>query len=782
MTIPRIVKNCEPLEYTSFIDMSKLQKLRKLTEADFNALNAKYRSEKHEDEDEEHPKNYATIFEEYSKLVSEDGSHTFKEKVKQIGYARVYPDSKHSVVSLPRIYANYLCQDFFNDVDIVNCHPVILKHIVRECVNRGLIEKECPELIEYAENRAEVLEKYKMEKHGFMPVMYNENYSGPVFMNTINTFLKTTLYNALKSDNAKVFEVLEKSKREKNKKDGKKEDYNLKGGALSLYVQTFERIIAYSMDRYFANKGFTKRVMVYDGFYIQKDFKDLNELEKHVLDETGFSITLVFKSTQSPDNFIDDIDKMTKSNVVNEKTVLNNNDSEIAEYIFEQNKHKIINNNGTLYVYHKHNWTEKIKDVFEYWISTSDASIKISDKVFKLVKDLTKSYGYFVKHMIFLCEKLPVQNVLNNETGLLVFNNGYYDFNQMKFIKYNEDTVLYCTMKVNRDYNEFIEKSVYEELENRLYDVFNNNKEEGDNVFAFIARAIAGHVSDKVAMCLKGERNSGKGMIVQLIILAFNGITGTVNSNEFECVKGWDAERSNAFAGVFCEKRIVVSEEVDGKMLFNSKRFKSIVSGGDLMNYRYAYGISKQDRIKALYLMTTNQTPLFDNQECLDTFLMYNTPCKFVPELSDVKDEEGNNIELGYTEKLIDLSIKDKLKTDVYIDAFIHFVISKYTKEKPNYKSLKEQTSQEFADSGALNNIAHELNNAFNNLYQITKNPKDIIKTTDIHDKLKNTGAKAHNIRTYLRSKGIEVDKTIRGVRYYSGLVTRENKEENCLF
>ena len=68
---------------------------------------------------------------------------------KLVKYGRVYCD--YSVTTFKKIVRNTLCKDIYHDIDIVNCHPVLLSQL---CELNGI---KCDKLNYYIKNREEIL-------------------------------------------------------------------------------------------------------------------------------------------------------------------------------------------------------------------------------------------------------------------------------------------------------------------------------------------------------------------------------------------------------------------------------------------------------------------------------------------------------------------------------------------------------------------------------------------------------------------------------------------------
>ena len=69
----------------------------------------------------------------------------------RFGYGRVYANKSLSLCCMRKPVRHALCRDYYSDIDVENCHPVILQHL---CQVNGLT---CTNLSNYVENRNEIL-------------------------------------------------------------------------------------------------------------------------------------------------------------------------------------------------------------------------------------------------------------------------------------------------------------------------------------------------------------------------------------------------------------------------------------------------------------------------------------------------------------------------------------------------------------------------------------------------------------------------------------------------
>ena len=186
----------------------------------------------------------------------------------------------------------YLNNEYDRDIDIYNCHPIILQHIFKEH------NIECGDFLrEYNENRKQVMTKYNIEdKLEFIKAMNNENLNNPVFKET-HTLIYNNLVPILIKNNKAVYD------RNKKERIKKKKNYNFSGSFLSLYLQNIENQILMMMYKHLTEKGFTVSTLCFDGCLVEdvEELTDnvLREMETVIYNTMKYKMRLTFKSMKT---------------------------------------------------------------------------------------------------------------------------------------------------------------------------------------------------------------------------------------------------------------------------------------------------------------------------------------------------------------------------------------------------------------------------------------------------------------------------------------------------
>ena len=199
------------------------------------------------------------------------------------------------------------------DIDMVNCHPVILLNL---CQKNGVA---CNILKNYVGNRDLILDSFgndkKSVKEMFLTVLnggFKNEYSND---NRINNYLKL-----LKKEVIKIQEYFySKDKRYFEK------PFNYLGKNLSRIILDIENQILQIMITYFVLKRVNIFTMEYDGLKIYSNDKSrhfsINNLEKIILQKTGIDMKLSFKPIN--DSFPEFGIRISTDNIKNESIIEN---------------------------------------------------------------------------------------------------------------------------------------------------------------------------------------------------------------------------------------------------------------------------------------------------------------------------------------------------------------------------------------------------------------------------------------------------------------------------
>lgn len=220
-------------------------------------------------------------------------------KKDEFGLLRDYGDG---IQSLPTTFRGLICKGM-TDVDMVNCHPIILLNL---CEKHDI---PCPYLKYYCENRAECLDKYTTKTLIISSMNARWNIKKvSAWMTTFDVEMKSI---------QKAFIALPEYEQQKElakKSNLKKGKNNLEGAFISNLVTTYEVQILQKCIEYCRINHIEIGVLMYDGFMFYGEKLDglCNALSALSL-ELGFKMDFKYKdhddSIKIPEDWKPDDDK-----------------------------------------------------------------------------------------------------------------------------------------------------------------------------------------------------------------------------------------------------------------------------------------------------------------------------------------------------------------------------------------------------------------------------------------------------------------------------------------
>ena len=225
----------------------------------------------------------------------------------QLGFGRLY-GSRGSLERMEKECRGVLCKEFYHDIDVVNCHPVLLYQFAKR-----EFEIDLPEVEKLCDNRDEYLAKIcdnrDDAKTAVIKILYGGKNTLPFLeplAQEVKKFTKTIM--AL----PQYKELYEACKNYKEQKDWEKNVVTgIYGTFLSYILQTEERRCMLSMSDSFESQGWRVDVFCYDGVMIRKregiDLeKAIRDAEKRVLVDTGYNLSLISKPFMTFKEFQDE--------------------------------------------------------------------------------------------------------------------------------------------------------------------------------------------------------------------------------------------------------------------------------------------------------------------------------------------------------------------------------------------------------------------------------------------------------------------------------------------
>ena len=615
-----------------------------------------------------------------------------------------------------------LCKKNYVDLDMVNCHPVLLEQVFKEN------ELDTTYLSRYNKSRDIFFKQMKKKdidrdscKILIMRIFYGGSIKAWCQENNIpEEVVRSTIIHKLENElklNTNILlttNELLKYRLEAIKNKGG--DYhNLNGTAMSYFLQTLERKCLIVMYEYLKSQGRVVGALIHDGLHLQKDMKkegeeeDFTELisgiKSELKEKTGFTIDLKIKPFAEVEEL--------------ENIIVVKSDKEGGDYITDKLKNDYVISQERIFMRINNVWTSNEK-VIKRGLIKAIGNMNIffagDNGEIKPYSTMAKSCNQMLQYVEPTEDEDFIEKLWTSNLQKLCFRNGYYDFTEGKLKQYDIDT--HTTIKINRDFNE-AKPEYIEEVYKRILDpIFNNNKELMNCWLNYIARGVAGHIEDKNWGVGIGERDCGKGVLVGLLESCFGEYCRATNSENFLYKNnGTDSAKSLSWLVPFEFKRLLLTNEItrdsQGKYKINGNVLKKLSSGGDKIEARVNHKDEINFKIQARVCMFCNDLPPIEPADTKETSYCFRYPSKFLnkdddrlgkplmrpkiilkenDEIEYVTDENGEKVMenvCNFYEK--DDNIKAWCKDQNVLDAFIHILFSHYGERVQVPDCMKEE-------------------------------------------------------------------------------------------
>jgi putative DNA primase/helicase len=394
--------------------------------------------------------------------------------------------------------------------------------------------------------------------------------------------------------------------------------------------------------------------------------------------------------------------------------------------------------------------------------STDDYKFKM--KIYKTAYNklgsstFTKGIMEFLKKLYYVED---IENKLNSNNSLFPFNNCVYDMTIKEFRKIKPDD--YITITSQYPINQQTNQEIRKEINDLLKSIF--EEDELIEYFKIISGLGLFTTKQQKLFIHTGSGGNGKGVLSNVIRLCLGQLFIT-GENTFLTTSYKAGAPNPTLADAQGKRYLSISEPDNGtdECKFNIDLIKTI-TGGDPVTARGLYK---------------------DNVTYIPQFSL-NIQCNNKPNLSKLDDGILRRINIiPYKFKFVDnpklanerkrdYNLIDRIKQQDFINEFMLMLIEKATEyinidvSKIKIPSSVLDETKDYIEEN--NPIIHWLQNNI----QITNNPKDRIKTSDMHrnyndDENNEKRLSSVEFSKYMKFNGFEY-KTIRGQRYYKGCV-----------
>lgn len=220
-----------------------------------------------------------------------NGKIAVKYKQKR-GYGRFCCIGGTGLQSLCREIRHTIARDYYQDIDVVNCHPVVLEHL---CEKKGFAHNHLSEFIQDRDTYLELLNVPREEsKTIYLSLMnggasaFNKLENKPDFLNRFKEEMEK-IHHLFAETNKEEFEKCKADRKSKGK------DFNHEASFMNKLLCDFENKILMCMYGYLNTPK--DAVLCFDGIMINKSTKvNLTNMEKHIKKNLDISIKLKIKS------------------------------------------------------------------------------------------------------------------------------------------------------------------------------------------------------------------------------------------------------------------------------------------------------------------------------------------------------------------------------------------------------------------------------------------------------------------------------------------------------
>ena len=420
-------------------------------------------------------KEYLNLYDEYEKCFKT--SHSFAKHC----LGRVNAVKSLSMNIFHRPTRGQLCNENYIDIDIDNCHPSIIKCLVKK-INPDL---QIPELEKYCENCKEYRRKYAEEVNKDVEIIKililrltnggsyekwmkeNDVKTLPIGLKELDKEMKMIGELIYENNNAIADRVL---KEDPNKWDNETEKRN---GIVSLFLLTIERIIQETAIKYLLKTNKSLKIAniipAQDGFMIRKrdidgiDIKELCDgISQHIFDRLDCKLGFSHKAFVDNGNIpiIQHYYRKTDEELYEQATkrvkslLIQRTDYNIAEYIYSHYKEDLKYSKGNWYVYN---------DKKRLWDNREDlVSLLLSTVVVKGLNSIKRNVTCINERVKENINKLPSYEL--SGADLEEYNKLNNQFKKV-FKKQKEEEHKQANNKELEDFKELLEvciKSIHE--------------------------------------------------------------------------------------------------------------------------------------------------------------------------------------------------------------------------------------------------------------------------------------------------------------------------------
>lgn len=623
-------------------------------------------------------------------------------KANGLGFGRNYVQG-FGLQSMTREFRSALCRDSYHDIDMVNCAPNLILKILKE---GAWIDT--TNLTHYINNREECLEDLfssenitrSQAKELFIKCLYSQFTPMKIVKNGSKKKIKNKFFVKFDAEIKSLQCQMETSQLDlQTLMKLKDRDYH-KGKLMCHVVQKLEAELL-NMAISLISEENPYIVPIFDGFLIQSENHDDEWLDNFLLElETKTGVKWSVKPPEYTDDFILNMDNSRISFV-------GHSDRECGDKFIQQ----ILNNNfinchGTTYLLSNGKWIDNektIKSELKRIVSQHDIIKQTEmeegpDLIQNVSSDYTLTHNMVERGIINqpIRDDAFIDKIWEKSLLKIYFENGYYDFNCMEFFEDGDETFIRAPISLDLNSDPKIRAEIYKRVLHPIFtikegrDDFNDRTDLMRYMMTGMSKMMAGNVALKKWFLATGMRDSGKGVLAELLKSCFGKYVGFSGSSNFKMKTGDIDAKSHSWIINYQFKRMAICSEiivkensnVDGTMI------KQFCSGGDVMEARKNFKDEMEFKIQAGLLIFGNDMPPVQPSDAYEKCDKFEMKSKFVSKKEFESNESNDTIE--FYEK--DDNVKTHFSKDpAVLNEFILMLIEAYTDDVAYPDAINEE-------------------------------------------------------------------------------------------
>jgi phage/plasmid-associated DNA primase len=415
-----------------------------------------------------------------------------------------------------------------------------------------------------------------------------------------------------------------------------------------------------------------------------------------------------------------------------------NTDIEATQLFIESNKDYLVKSEGTLWVKQEDGlWASWAEDRLRYLVSVTPITRLTSKGEPYYFNESSSGIDTILKNLASQLKDNHefINKMWDSNLNCLVFEDGIYDFKKQQFFSFEDyPDEIFPVHKIHKKYldpvdpvdKEYVNKTFFESI-------FAEYSEEAKR---FFARGLAGMVSDKHWLQIRGERDSGKSQLLNFLDKTFEKYVGWADWKNFMVKKGTD-DPSKQYGWLIdfeFKKFMFLSETTtEKKTCLNGDDIKK-VTGGDGIQARRLYKDNRKVFNQSRLVGINNDVVYIEPNDALQTCLFFDLPHVFTLNPDPSKPFQ----------KKADETIVDNIKKEKYQKALIHILIESFV----NYKPQPSTGLLNLKDD--INEDQKQFDDVLRAYYNITLNDDDKVENSVItnlmKDELGNSPQKTNSI------------------------------------